>query len=372
MKQSAKTIIICANTSWYIYNFRKNTIITFINLGYNVVCLSGDTKYACKLEELGVVFDSFYLINTSTNPWHETITLISILKKIRRFKPDVILTFTPKVGVYASLCAIIKKVPFVMNVSGQGTVKRFRGFKRVIFYFMFKFISQRASRIYFQNPDDLAELKDIFSLENNKIELISGSGISLDEFSYQELANRKCIKFGLFSRLIDEKGVRYFLEAVNFFYNKAHLKFELAGQLDLMRKNPITEKEIEPYTNLANFQFLGFMEDCRPAIKDCDCIVLPSYYAEGTPRVLIEALAVGRPIITTDVAGCRETVNGENGYLITSNSASALIKAMDDFIQLDYDTRKKMGRKSRLLAENKFDEQDIISSYAVTLSKILN
>ncbi|MDA9855248.1 glycosyltransferase family 4 protein [Paracoccaceae bacterium] len=371
MRNEPRKILLAANTSWYLFNFRKNTIKRLVSEGYEVVCLAGDSEYGFELEKLGSKIETVKLNNVSVNPFYELVSFASILKRIFLLRPSVVLSFTPKVVMYSSVCSFLNRIPYVINVSGQGTANSFSGISRKIYIVLFGFVCRFASKIFCQNSDDFDKVQTLFSVDIEKLELLAGSGIPLDEFKYSQPKNRGIIKIGLFCRLIEEKGVRIFLDVIESMQNVECISFKLAGKIDSDRTNAVTELEIMRVERLKNFKFLGFLEDCREEIRDCDCVVLPSFYSEGTPRVLLEALALGRPVITTRTPGCRDTVKN-NGYLIAPKSAEDLSSAIDKFLDLSIAERLIMGLNSRKLAELRFDETKIINSYLVVITDILN
>jgi glycosyltransferase involved in cell wall biosynthesis len=176
----------------------------------------------------------------------------------------------------------------------------------------------------------------------------------------------------MFTRVIEEKGVRHFVEAARTLNQIYSIEFIIAGSVDHVRKNAISLEEIESWNSEGVITYLGMLSDVRSEIEACDCIVLPSYYPEGTPRILIESAAIGRPIITTDHPGCRETVTQASGYLVQKKSTPSLIAAMESFLKLSNLEKNKMSQKSRNHAEQYYDEEIVLQSYADSIKKLID
>lgn len=342
-----------------------------ISNGWSVLTLAADNEYSCKLTEMGVTHNTVFLNSTGTNPFVDFMTLIHFWW-IYRKKPTAVLNFTPKCNIYSCLAAYIRGVPSINNISGMGIGMSSKGHIR----FFLKNLNEIASRLsfktYFQNSSDQDYFLKEFKLPSEKSILISGSGVNLKYFKYVPLNKSSKIRFGMFTRIIKEKGVRHFVEAAKVIKQKHNVEFIMAGPLDPNRRNSISLKEVESWNSEGIINYLGVISDIRPVIETCDCVVLPSYYPEGTPKILIESAAIGRPIITTDHPGCRDTVSKVNGYLIQKKSTESLISAMECFLKLPYSKIKTMSKESRKIAEKYFDENFILHSYATSIQQIIN
>lgn len=363
-----KVVVLCANSSWYIYNFRKSTVSAFVAEGHSVICLCGDKQYQAKLEQLGASFHCFYLSKQTWNIIYEFPTFLSVLSKIFRIRPDIVFSFTSKGVIYSSISSVFLRTRFVANISGQGSVLLSKGVKRKLYFFVLRKILQNAQKVFFQNKSDLFQLSKSIKLHPDRYELLAGSGVSLCEYNYTPLQSRKKIKFGLFCRLIEEKGVRFFVEAARHFNKRTDLSFVIGGNLVENRPGAVTNEEIAQWQDIKNLTYLGFSESVKKEIINCDCVVLPSYYPEGTPKILIEALAIGRPIITTSRPGCVDTVAKGNGLLMKAISKDALIDTIYEFIALSESDRLLMGEAGRALAEAVYDEEINIKKYLAELN----
>lgn len=363
-----KVILLCANSSWYLYNFRKSTVSAFVAEGHSVICLCGDKQYQAQLEQLGASLNCFYLSKQTWNIVYEFLTFLSVLSKVFWLRPDIVFSFTPKGVIYSSISSIFLRIRFVTNISGQGSVLLSKGLKKNVYFFVLRNILNNAQKVFFQNKSDLLQLSKSMNLHTDRYELLAGSGVSLREYKYTPLQPRKKIKFGLFCRLIEEKGVRFFVEAARYFNKRTDLSFVIAGNLVENRPGAVTKEEIAEWQDIKNLTYLGFSQTVKEEIIDCDCVVLPSYYPEGTPRVLIEALALGRPIITTSRPGCVDTVANGNGLLLEAINKDALIDTIYKFIALSESDRILMAKAGRALAEAVYDEEANIKKYLAELN----
>ena len=298
-----KKIVLSANSSWYLYNFRKSTILKLLSQGYIVICLASDSDYREDLEDLGVIFAKFYLDSTGTNIFKDLYAIYSLFKILRKFNPSIVLSFTPKVTIYSSFVCKILKIPSIINVSGLGMGSVSKGLKRIAYRLLYWTASKAASFIFFQNKSDMKYFLKEFSYPIDLCRKLPGSGINLDEFNFSPLTRKKKLRFGFFGRLIEEKGIRIFIESANQLSKTKTVEFVVAGPLEKSRSNAIMQSELDEWEEKGVIKYLGNLSDVKDAMVECDCIVLPSYYPEGTPRCLIEAAALGRPIITTNTPG---------------------------------------------------------------------
>jgi glycosyltransferase involved in cell wall biosynthesis len=240
---------------------------------------------------------------------------------------------------------------------------------RAVIQVFYRFSLNNSRAVFFQNPEDKALFIQKKWIRSSQAVLVNGSGVDLDHFSETELPEQPV--FLMICRLLDDKGVREYVSAAeNVKKRFSHIRFFLGGDLD-PNPNSIQESELLQWQKAGTVEYLGYLEDVRPAIQNCSCYVLPSYYKEGIPRTVLEAMSMGRPVITTDTPGCRETValtpeglsqkergervmNGENGFLVRVRDADALVNAMLFFVEKP-GLAESMSKRSRKIAEEKFD-----------------
>jgi len=312
------------------------------------------------------------LCRTGTNPLGDLYLLWSLLTLMRRIKPDVVLTYTAKPVIYGNLAAwlagVKRRYALItgLGYAFTGQASGLRGMLKGIILGLYKLSLRRSHKAFFQNTDDQEHFRELGLLPASiPSVVVNGSGVDLARFHVVPLP-KGGPHFLLIARLLASKGLREYAEAAQ------HLKaiypdvqFSLAGWLD---DNPdaISRDELDSWIQDGSLQYLGSLQDVRPAIAQCSVYVLPSY-REGTPRTVLEAMSMCRAVITSDAPGCRETVvDGETGFLVPVKSIGALIAAMERFIH-DPALARRLGQRGRLLAEDKYDVKRV---NAVMLSEM--
>ncbi|MGE6246209.1 glycosyltransferase family 4 protein [Psychrobacter proteolyticus] len=318
------------------------------------------------LTSLGYVVHDIPMQRTGTNPAADAKTLLALYSLMREIKPDYMLAYTIKPVIYGSIAAKLAGVPhrFAL-ITGLGYA--FQGadgadYKKSnlqkLMHKLYSVALASTHKVFFQNPDDEALFKSMGILKSTAAtKVVNGSGVDVSEYSLQPFPiadDKPLFKFLLIARLLGDKGVREYANAARLIKNKyPQAQFDLVGWID---DNPdaIEQQELDSWVNERLFTFWGKLSDVKPAIAASSVYVLPSY-REGTPRTVLEAMAMGRPIITTDAPGCRETViNSYNGYLVPVKEVDELAAAMERFI-VSPELISQMGKASRQLVEKKFD-----------------
>lgn len=353
--------LLIAGFAESLINFRGPLMWALRERGFDVhVAAPGlgvTSKLRNKLEALGYIVHDIPMIRTGTNPFADLRTLFALLRLMRKVRPNVVLSYTIKPVIYGSIAAYLAHVPrrFAL-ITGLGyafqETERRKGLQALA-QWLYSLALANVHKVFFQNPDDQALFKKLGLIKKDKPSIVvNGTGVDLINFSVAPLP--QVVNFLLIGRLLGSKGVReYVAAAKQVRASYPYTTFSLVGWID---ENPdaIHENELQEWINSGIISFLGHMSDVRPAIKSCSVYVLPSY-REGTPRTVLEAMAMGRPIITTDAPGCRETVqSGVNGILVPVKSVSGLVNAMQLLIESP-DLIASMGDNSRKLAENKYD-----------------
>jgi len=292
-----------------------------------------------------------------TNPLADLWLTWKLFVLMRRIKPEIVLGYTVKPVIYGTIAGWLARVPhrFAM-VTGLGyafTDSR-RGWLLSLIQYLYRFALKRCECVFFQNPDDRDLFQELRIVPAHvRTAVVNGSGVDVSRFSPEPVPQGPT-SFLMICRLLGDKGVReYVAAAERIRVRHPEVRFGLAGWID---ENPdaIRQRELDEWIERGAIEYLGRLEDVRPAVRACTVYVLPSY-REGTPRTILEAMAMGRAIITTDAPGCRETViDGKNGYLVPPRSVDALVEAMEKCID-DRSLTESMGRVSREIAESKYD-----------------
>jgi glycosyltransferase involved in cell wall biosynthesis len=309
------------------------------------------------LEEMGVVVHDIPMSRIGTNPIKDLWLLWRVFVLMRRAQPDVVLGYTAKPVIYGSLAAWLSKVPHryaLITGLGYAFIGERGGSLTSLIRWLYGFALGKVHKVFFQNPDDEMFFRRSEIIKDHMPSVVvNGSGVDITVYAAVPLPEPP-VRFLMIGRLLGDKGVReYVLAAQHIRATNPEVWFGLVGWID-EKPDAITQAELDTWIAEGSIEFLGRLEDVRPAIADSTVYVLPSY-REGTPRTVLEAMAMGRPIITTDAPGCRETVvEGENGFLVPVKSVDGLIEAMRKFID-DPELAAVMGKRSREIAEEKYD-----------------
>jgi len=374
-KEKTKVALV-SNTTWSIYNYRIPLIDDLQKNGCEVICISPKDDYVKEINDKVQQYIDIDLHRRAINPVNELFTLYQLEEIYKSEKPDFVCHFTIKPVIYGTIAARLAKVKDVINmVTGRGYVfgknSLFARILRIPVKILYKNILKFARLNIFQNPED----RNYFSRENlvdKKKSVVSyGSGVDIEYFSYSEPVPKKNCSFLFLGRLLYDKGVQELVEAATKLKNShPHIQVNILGMLDEKNPSGISKSTIDKWKNKKELNFLERRDDVRSVIADNDVIVLPSYYREGVPRSLLEAMAMGRPIITTDWPGCRETViDGKNGKLVPIKKVKELFNAMK-YMAENPAKRVEMGKKSRDIAAQKFDVKRVNKIFLESMNLI--
>ena len=356
-------IVICANTAWNLHNFRSGLIRSLLAAGVEVIAVAPEDKYAANLLDMGCRFEAMPMESMGTSPLQDLRLLLRLWLLFRRLKPDFFLGYTIKPNVYGSLAAHFCGAKTINNISGLGTAFLSEGWLNHVVRRLYRWSLGRSSHVFFQNPDDRSLFLKLRLAQVERSSLLPGSGVNLDLFA-PATTRDPGIRFLLIARLIRDKGIGEYVEAARII-KREHpgARFGLLGYLGPENPSAIDRETLQGWVAEGTIEYIGRSDDVRPAIAEADCIVLPSY-REGTPRTLLEGAAMGKPLIATDVPGCREVVDdGVNGYLCQPRSATDLAKKIRQFLELSDKQRTAMSKESRKKAERQFDENIVIRAY---------
>lgn len=366
-------IAIVLNTSWNIYNFRMGLVNALKENGHEVIAIAPKDEYTHYLIEAGCSYEEVTMDSRGANVVKDLALIFELWSIYRRTKPDVILQYTIKPNIYGSLAASLLRIPTVNNVCGLGTAFLNKGIVSKIAMGMYKLSFKFPKLIYFQNNDDKHFFEENKIIKDNETQVLPGSGINLKHFQPSKKAENKKFTFLLISRLIHDKGILEYIDAIKYLKEKGvEASFQILGNKDTEHRRGISEDIINGWIENNTVEYLGGTDDVRPFINKADCVVLPSY-REGTPKSLLEAASSAKPIVATNVAGCTNIVQDNvNGLLCNVKDSKDLANKLEAMSNLPKTRLEEMGKESRKIVEDRFDEQIVIESYLNTISSLKN
>lgn len=368
-------VIITLNTAWNLFNFRAGLIKALVEDGHEVIAVAPYDDYALKLPELGCRYVPLAMDNKGTNPFRDALLIWRFLRLFIREKPDVYLGYTVKPNVYGSLASHILGIPVINNIAGLGAVFIRDGWLAKFVRRLYRLALWKSDKVFFQNDDDRQLFISKGLVRAEITDLLPGSGINLSKFSYappRPLQNeQQKFRFLLIARMLWDKGVGEYVQAAKTIHERwPHVECCLLGFVDVQNPAAISKERMDAWVAEGIVNYLGVNDDVRSEIALADCIVLPSY-REGTPRTLLEAAAMGRPIITTDAVGCKEVVDhGINGFLCNVRDVADLTAKMEEMLSLSDQQRQHMGLRGRGKMERQFDERYVINKYLEAIQGI--
>jgi glycosyltransferase involved in cell wall biosynthesis len=366
-------IIMMANTDWYLYNFRLSLAESIRSNGDQLTLLSPHGPYVQKLKNMGFNWIEIYLSRKRNNPFKEIVTINQIASIYRSEKPDLVHHFTVKCVIYGSLAAKLTGVKKIINaITGLGYIFLNENLNtRIVRWIVKKFylFSLRNTMVVFQNEDDLQLFQRNSMITQGQAIVIPGSGVDIDEFKpVKEPEGIPSVI--LIARLLRDKGVYEFVEAAKMIIGQFyHARFILVGDIDEGNPASLTQNELQEWVKKGFIEWWGWRDDVINVYHCANIICLPSY-REGISRTLIEAGACGKPLVTTNVPGCKQVViDGENGFVVPQKNAEELAKALIKLI-INPKLRKEMGIRSREIVTKKFSSS-IINSQTLNLYEMI-
>jgi glycosyltransferase involved in cell wall biosynthesis len=364
-------IAVVLNTSWNIYNFRMNFVRELLAQGHEVHTVAPVDEHTRYLTDAGCIHHPVKMDSRGANPVKDSALILELFLIYRKMRPDIILHYTIKPNVYGTLAASILKIPVINNVCGLGTVFLKNNLVSAIAILLYRISFRFASKVFFQNPDDLKLFVSKKLVSADVVDLLPGSGIDLKKFYPVEFRRNQKFTFLLISRLITDKGILEYIEAVKKLKSSGiNAHFQILGAKDPEHKRGIKIEVIDEWINSNTVEYLGTTDDVREYIHHADCVVLPSY-REGTPRTLLEAASSSKPIIATDVPGCNHVViNQFNGLLCKLKDSNDLANKMKQIAGLSDDVLREYGTNGRLKMEAEYSESIVINKYIHALGQI--
>lgn len=364
-----KRIVILANKDRGLYIFRKELIQELIQQKFEVFIALPYGDLVEKLINMGCQFFDTPFDRKGTNPIADMGLLLQYNKILNLVKPDIVLTYTIKPNVYGGLLCRLKHIPYLTNVTGLGSSMEDNGLMSKLTLLLSKIGLSGAHTVFFQNKSN----QDYFvanKIVKGRTKLIPGSGVNLSEHLYEEYPpDNGIIRFLYIGRLMKNKGMDELLECAGRIKKKyTNVQFSILGDYD----EPIYKEKLERLQQQGILKYYGYQNDVDSFIKSHHATILPSYH-EGLSNVLLETAACGRPVIASNVPGCRETFEeGLSGIGFQAKSTDDLYRAVETFIQLPYEKKKRMGENARQKVEREFSRDIVIQAYLKEIDNIVN
>lgn len=358
-------ILITVNAAWNIWNFRRSLVEALLADGHRITILAPYDESVPSLQACGCRFVPLAMDVKGLNPLADFSLVRRFGRHFRSERPDVILSYTIKNNLFGALAARRLGLPFIPNITGLGTAFLSGGFLRAVAEGLYRKAFRHPEVVFFQNADDRDFFIERKLIRAAQAELVPGSGIDLRHFDVAPLPVTKTQPvFLMIARLLRDKGVAEFVDAaIRVKSLLPQARFQLLGALAPENRAAIDPQLVQSWHAEGVIEYLGQAPDVRPYIAAASCVVLPSY-REGAPRTLIEAASMGRPIIATDVPGCRSVIeDGVTGYLCTVRSGESLAQACLKFLGLCDEARAAMGKEGRRKMEREFDQAIVIGAY---------
>ena len=369
-QKPGEVVIVCSNYAWTVFNFRLELLRRLKLEGYRVIVLTQFDGYEDLLKNEVDEVRPLFISRRGINPIFDFFTFVNIFWVCLLNNANTILLFTVKPVIYGCLVCKFLRCRSVAMITGLGTAFITSSWITLLLERLYKFALNGSDRVFFQNPDDRDLFIDRGLVKRAITQITPGSGVDLEKFGYSKAVITDEVCFLLIARMIWDKGVAEFVEAARVI-KKAYpyTKFQLLGPANIENRTAIPLQKLSEWVSSGYLEYLGETDNVEPYIRSAHCVVLPSY-REGTPKSLLEAAAVGRPIITTDVPGCREVVTHNiNGFLCQPKSSSSLVKQMEKFLALSAPEKQRLGIEGRKLVEKYYSQEVVCDLYLSTLLK---
>ena len=352
-------VLFLVNHDVVIYNFRLELVERLLAEGHQVVISSPYGERIDDLVALGCEFRPITLSRHGMNPVQEMKLLWDYLKLIKKEKPDVVFTYTIKPNIYGGIACALRKVPYVVNITGLGTAVENSGLVQKITVMLYRLALARVQRVFFQNEENRQFFVDR-KLAMGKHGMLPGSGVNLQRFSPLEYPGEETTEFVFISRIMKEKGADQYLEAAEYIREKyPNTRFHICGFCE-----QAYEQKLKDLHDKGIIIYHGMVRDVKQVIAKAHCTIHPTYYPEGLSNVLLESAACARALITTNRSGCREVIdNGINGFVVEQKNAQDLIDKIEVFLALPWEQKKAMGIAGRAKVEREFDRQIVVEKY---------
>lgn len=371
---SQLTIALCCNTSFGVVNFRAGLIRCLVERGHRVVVVAPRDAYSGRLASLGAEYVEWDVCARSTRIVGELRALRQLMRIYRDISPDIAFHFTIKAVIYGAIAARRIGTPFVSVITGLGYVFLNENWTSKLSRTLYRYTLNGSREVWFLNKDDCNAFETLELVEPSRVRLLPGEGVDMDHFAPDDTGApvSECRSFLMIARLLKDKGVFEYVEAARAVRRRdPHVQFLLVGPADSANPTAIRRSQVQEWEDEGAIRYLGAVDDVRPAIRATTCVVLPSY-REGTPRALLEAASMERPVVATDVPGCRDVVVPEaTGLLCAVRDADDLAAKMQRIAGMSDAELKSMGQRARQFIRQSFDERLVIAEYLNALDRLV-
>jgi glycosyltransferase involved in cell wall biosynthesis len=364
------TILILANDFSTLYNFRRELIARLIEEGSKIsISIPKDNRNS-KLTEMGCEIFENNLDRNSTNPLRELNLVFAYIKLLRRVTPDIVLTFTAKPNIYGGIACQIKKIPYINNVTGLGSNFQTDNLIKRIMIILQRIAYMKSDMVFFQNQSNLDYFVQKKIVKNN-YKLLPGSGVNLHLHKFENYPHRENnLKFIFVSRIRKDKGFLEFFDAVEAISNShSNIEFHLVGWYEDNNFRDLVQRMTENFHVI--YHGTKTQEEVHDLISGCHCLIHPSHH-EGMANVILEAAATGRPVIASNIPGCKEAIiDGKTGFLFEVKNVKSLIQKLEQFIGMTYEEKVEMGYFARMIMEKDFNRDIVVDNYLNTINSII-
>lgn len=364
-------ILMTANAAWNIWNFRRPLVDALLGDGHRVTVVAPEDEAVPELEKLGCGFVPLSMNVMGLNPLQDLRLAVRMRRIFVEQRPDIVFGFTIKNNIFGAFSAKSLGIPFLPNVTGLGTAFLSNGLLRKLVEHLYRTAFASLPVVFFQNEDDQNLFFSRRLVKASQAALLPGSGIDLERFAVASYPVTEPPVFLMIARLLRDKGLVEYVEAARMVRERyPEARFQLLGAADAANRTAINLATVQAWEQSHGIEYLGTSQDVRSEITAAHCVVLPSY-REGAPRTLIEAAALGRPLIATDVPGCRAVVDpGNTGFLCPPYDPGSLAAACLEFLSLSTERRRAMGLAGRMKMEREFDQSIVVAAYRRAISLV--
>lgn len=361
-----KKIMILANSASGLYDFRNELLLRLLQ-EYEVHVALPDEQKVPEIEKEGCIVHHTPVDRRGMNPIKDMGLLRMYMKLLRSVRPDCVLTYTIKPNIYGNICCRLLKIPYIVNITGLGSVFEKEGMVKKLVVFLFRNALKKAGCIFFQNETNRS-IFESYGIKGKSSRLVPGSGVNLDRHQFEEYSsNGDKFSFLYVGRIMKEKGSDELL------YSAKEIKkeypdtvFKLVGYYEDDYQEIVEKLEKE---NIV--EFISYQKDVHPLYKEASAVIVPSYH-EGMSNVILEAASTGRPVLASNIPGCKEGFDdGKTGIGFEARNKDALLNAIRQFMKMSYDSRVEMGRCAREKMENEFDRNKVVNAYLEEIKKVI-